>query len=345
VGAVTTGGLDTTELAGRLAPHLEALRPGAAVRRLERLPAGLSGITCVADLDSAADLDRIIVKVAVAGVPPTKNRDVLRQARMIELLRAWGRVPVPSVLFTDAGTPPHVPPLYATEFVTGESTEPLDDEEVNDLPGPPELRQRYLHAAAVLGTLHTMPLDQSVTTASGGPAESPDDELDKWARVFAAVPEDLRGNAAKCEELLRQRIPSAGPPAVLHGDYRLGNTICRGGTVAAVIDWEIWSLGDARCDLAWLLHLSDPSSPTARRTLAGVPTRTEMIAAYTSARGVEVHRVGWFDALVLYKRAAATALIVKHNRRSPAPDARKERAAEVIEPLLDAAAQALTESE
>ena len=69
---------------------------------------------------------RAVVKVAPAGIPPVLNRDVLRQARLLRAL-AGTPVPVPEVLWEDAGDPPEVPPLFVMSFVAGASLEPLFD--------------------------------------------------------------------------------------------------------------------------------------------------------------------------------------------------------------------------
>jgi aminoglycoside phosphotransferase (APT) family kinase protein len=330
---------DEIELKIRLARHLDQ---GEKVESLHRLPGGLSGITYVASCRTATRRRRIIVKVAPTGVMPTGNRDVLRQADVQLLLADVGSVPVPGVLFRDAGDPPETPPFYGTEFVDGVSSEPLD-EECSPVPEAGVLRARYLEIARTLGRFHRTPLDNSLfIEEKHGDAAS---ELSKWQRAFSSVPDELRVNADECAVRLSDSAPESRTPTLVHGDYRLGNTICVADRIVAVIDWELYGIGDPRCDLGWLLHMSDPSAQTARRHLAGVPSREDMIQAYVDTSGAAVPNLKWFEALALFKRAAATALIVKHNRRSQVPDPVKEKAAEVIQPLLAASATTLTEHE
>jgi aminoglycoside phosphotransferase (APT) family kinase protein len=339
---VETSALDSHELTERLLGHLGARDPEATITSLQRLPGGLSGITYVVSGQTSGGPYRFVLKVAPAGVKPTKNRDVLRQARILAFLGGQGDVPVPRLLFTDVGRPPNVPPFYATDFVDGVSCEPLDEDD-SPLPADEVLHRRYLHAAAVLGRLHRVPVHGTIFDQ--GTFDGPATELEKWTRAFHTVPEDLSEGADVCAFLLSREVPAAGPRALVHGDYRLGNTICTQDKVAAVIDWELWGFGDPRGDLAWLLHMSDLTVETVRRQLAGVPSRAQITAAYCEAAGHEVTQMGWFDALALYKRAAATALIVKYNRRAEQPDPRKEQAVRVIRPLLTAAERALTDPE
>jgi aminoglycoside phosphotransferase (APT) family kinase protein len=333
---VAIGDLSADRLIDRIRRHI-----GRATRviALETLPGGLSGITYVVHLTGPSAPDRLVVKVAPAGLPPTKNRDVLRQARILGHLSENRAIPVPSVLFIDAGRPPDEPPLYATEFIDGDNIEPLNDLDPV-LPDPESLRRRYVHAAQILGRLHQV--RDSGPMFDGVGIDTPADELAKWSQVFRAVPDDLRVGADACETLLGRDVPGPGSTTLVHGDFRLGNTICKHDQIQAVIDWELWGRGDPRSDLAWFLSLSDPNSPVSRRQPEGVPTRTEMLDEYAGTGGPAVAEMAWFDALALYKRAAALALIVKHTRRAPQPDPHKAEAVHVIRPLLDTVARILS---
>ena len=115
---------DLRHLTERLAPigatDVQPLRGGASSLTYTARARWLSPCS------SGDDRRRVVVKVAPAGLAPVRNRDVLRQAR---LLRALGptAVPVPEVLWEDAGDPPEVPPLFVMSFVEGTSLEPLFD--------------------------------------------------------------------------------------------------------------------------------------------------------------------------------------------------------------------------
>jgi aminoglycoside phosphotransferase (APT) family kinase protein len=94
---------------------------------------------------------------------------------------------------------------------------------------------------------------------------------------------------------------------------------CNGGSVDALIDWEIWSLGDRRLDLAWFLLNSDPKHPNSRKSETGLPEPAALIREYEAAAGTEIEGLAWFNALVRYKQAAASVLIIKNNRKLPQP--------------------------
>ena len=117
-------------------------------------------------------------------------------------------------------------------------------------------------------------------------------------------------------------MPPALPDAICHGDYRLGNMLCDGGDVAALIDWEIWSLSDPRLDLAWFLFFTEEAEhPMASNPgPTGLPTAAALLGAYVAESGVEPANLEWFHALIRYKEAAATSLLIKRALRNAGDD-------------------------
>jgi aminoglycoside phosphotransferase (APT) family kinase protein len=294
---------DVDELARRASEVL-----GREIGTVERLPGGTSSLTYAAR-DAAGD--RVVLKVAPPGLPPVRNRDVLRQARVLQTLAGDPRIAVPTVLATDVGDPPDVPPMFAMTFVDGESYEPLLSEPGSSA-GREQIASRAIAGARMLAALHTI----GASAFDGEPAFTPEQELERWTKVFASVDDDLRPpEAARCADALASTIPAASVPALLHGDWRLGNMLCAGGDVAAVIDWEIWSLGDPRTDLAWFLLMADPLHPRCVRTDSGMPREDVLRDAYEDAAGARSNDLAWFAALVRYKQAAASALLVRNARK------------------------------
>jgi aminoglycoside phosphotransferase (APT) family kinase protein len=309
--------LAAADLAHRVVAVLHGRWRGVSVGAIEQLQGGASGLTYRARL-AGAPVTEIVFKVAPPGFPPVRNRDVLRQARLLAALGAASGVRVPAVYACDPGDPPECPPLFVMSFEPGTSEEPLHVEA--DVAAD-EVHARGLHAARMLAALHRF--DVSQLANCGLPAEpvlTAQQEVERWIRAFATVPAELRSGAEDTAAMLLTTVPEARLPAVCHGDWRLGNTLCVGGEIKAVIDWEIWSVGDARADLAWFLMMCDPAHPAAiAGQEAGLPAVAELVHAYATEADGPVPALPWFRALAAFKQAAVTALLAKHAAQRDSP--------------------------
>jgi aminoglycoside phosphotransferase (APT) family kinase protein len=320
--------VDLRELKARLDP--------VRVDDIRTLPGGASSLTYAGFI--AGDARRVVVKVAPPGVPPVLNRDVLRQARLLRALRPTA-VPVPEVLWEDAGDPLDVPPLFVMSFVEGTSLEPLFD--LDGAEDEQVVADRMRNAARVMAALHAL-TPESLEIADeprGGPAQ----EVDRWCRSLETVDPALAPGWEFVADDLRASAPAAMRDALLHGDFRLGNMLATGADIAAIIDWEIWSVGDPRIDAGWFLLNADSETyrrPT--RYMGALPEPAELASIYVDAIGSDVPRLDWFQALACFKSTATWSLIVKHNRRRSTPDPDLEAMAATLPRLLQRAREFLT---
>lgn len=298
----------------------------AHISDLGALTGGASSLTFAGALAGR----RVVVKVAPPGLPPVAHRDVLRQARILRTLRGTA-VPVPEILAEDHGDPPEVPPLFVMSFIDGAAAEPLFD--AVDAGPTGVIAERFEHAAQLLAALHRLaPAELGLVDE---PVVAPGAELDKWCRSLTTVPQELVPEWQRVAAALRSTTPAAGTPALVHGDFRLGNLLSVGGRITAVVDWEIWSVGDPRVDLGWFLINADPDTygrvtPYRGRT----PPVPELAAHYRRALGRSLPDLGWFQALACFKSTATWSLIVKHNRRRTTPDQELEKMAAALPRLL-----------
>ena len=307
------------QLGDRVGQRVTDWRSSARVLGISPLTGGTSSLTFLVELDGvAAGETPVVLKVAPPGLAPLRNRDVLRQARLQKAVQGGRRPLAPDVLFSDPGDPPDVPPFMAMNLVAGECVEPVLSEEAVR-PAPGVVRARFFDAVRVLAELH------GIVPAEVGLGDEPvvglADEIERWTRAFTTLPREMAGDYERAAKALRASMPAPLPPAVNHGDYRLGNTLCEGDRVNAVIDWEIWSVGDPRVDLSWMTFFTDDAGhpAVAPGTVAGTPARGEVVRAYEAALGRPVPEVGWFDALTRYKEAAATGLLLKRAQKLGRP--------------------------
>jgi aminoglycoside phosphotransferase (APT) family kinase protein len=231
-----------------------------------------------------------------------------------------------------------VPPLFVMSFVDGVSFEPLFD----DSDGGPEgvVGERFRNAAVTLAELHS--LDPGAVGLVAELATGPLDEVERWCRTLATVDPALAPGWRDVAAALRTSAPAALPSTIVHGDFRLGNLLADGNKITAVIDWEIWSIGDPRLDAGWFLINCDPQTyrrPT--RYAAAVPPPRELAPIYRDTMRSEVPEMDWFRALAYFKSTATWSLIIKHNRRRSAPDPGLEAMTQVLARLLRRAAEIL----
>ncbi|MFC5677167.1 phosphotransferase family protein [Aeromicrobium endophyticum] len=307
------------ELGLRIADHLRREAGLTDVGDLAVLPGGHSGLTYRL---STAPGREAVVKAVPRGQRSVGRHDMLKQARILAAL-AGTDVPVPAVVAVDETEPA----WFAVDFVTGESLEPtLDDPAI----APDVAAARMVRAAEILPRLHRVPLD---SLPSGASTFSPAEELARWARTMGAVPAELVPGAAMLQARLEASIPSSLAPTLVHGDYRLGNIICAGLEPVAVIDWEIWSIGDPRVELGWFLVFADGSNfPGVGREVPGLPSEADLLAVY--ADGAAPPAMDWFNALGRFKMAAIMGHNLRRHREGRHDDPDQEKLPDTIVRLI-----------
>jgi aminoglycoside phosphotransferase (APT) family kinase protein len=112
---------------------------------------------------------------------------------------------------------------------------------------------------------------------------------------------------------LAKNMPSSGPATIVHGDFRLGNTIFAPhapAQLAAVLDWEMATIGDPLADLGYLCMMwTEPGDPPGglREALGsitrreGFPTRAQLIADYERLTGRSMRDLRWYMTLAIWK--------------------------------------------
>ena len=107
---------------------------------------------------------------------------------------------------------------------------------------------------------------------------------------------------------LEAERPAQWTPGILHGDYHMANVMFSNtsGELAAIIDWELCTIGDPLLDLGWLLATwADPDGGAAMvgvQPWEGFATRDELVAAYEAASGRSVAALApWYTVLACYK--------------------------------------------
>ncbi len=109
---------------------------------------------------------------------------------------------------------------------------------------------------------------------------------------------------------LRDGIPEQQGVSIAHGDYRFGNCMIdlQNRKIAAVLDWELCTLGDPLADLGYIgVYWSDPGIPTGRAndptSAGGFPAYSELVARYAQRTGRDVSKVAYYKAFSSFRLA------------------------------------------
>lgn len=113
---------------------------------------------------------------------------------------------------------------------------------------------------------------------------------------------------------LSANLPESPPATIVHGDYRLGNTMFAPGAPArlnAIFDWELCTIGDPLADVGYLTatyaEAQDPDTMLFRLSEVtrqeGFPTRDELIERYEERTGRSMSDLRWYQVLALWKSA------------------------------------------
>jgi len=130
--------------------------------------------------------------------------------------------------------------------------------------------------------------------------------LDKYATLAGYPGHDLP-NIDELARWLTQHRPPSFLPGIMHGDFHLANLMFRndGPKVAAIVDWEMCTLGDPLLDLGWLLATwpQDGAIALSGSGVSDLPTRAELIAHYAAAAQRSVEHASWYAVMASFKLA------------------------------------------
>jgi aminoglycoside phosphotransferase (APT) family kinase protein len=150
------------------------------------------------------------------------------------------------------------------------------------------------------------------------------DMLDGYAR-FDGYPGHELPHVDELADWLTRHRPPTFLPGIMHGDFHMANLMFRndGPQVAAIVDWEMCTLGDPLLDLGWLLATwpQDGASGLPGGGVADMPTRTELIAHYGATAQRSVEHALWYAVMASFKLAIVLEGTHARARAGKAPQA------------------------
>jgi aminoglycoside phosphotransferase (APT) family kinase protein len=143
---------------------------------------------------------------------------------------------------------------------------------------------------------------------------------------------------------LRDRRPRDYIPGLMHGDYQIANVMFRYGTparLAAIVDWEMGTVGDPKLDLAWMLQSWPDDGGTAPMIffshvdLSGLPSRSELLAHYAAVSGRQVDDIDYYLVLARWK----FAIVLEQGFQRAGDDVKLQAFGPVVLELMKQAAE------
>jgi aminoglycoside phosphotransferase (APT) family kinase protein len=301
--------------------ELQAAWPGAGVSAVRLIPESHSGFTYFVEGEVEGAPAAGVLRLTPPGARPLGPADMARQARIMAALGAVG-LPVPRILAASAE-----PVLDGRPFVLMERVDGVRIEQAVETASPRDLVAR---AFAAIRAVHELPA--AATGLAGEQPMAAAGEVERWQALRGRSPEDLVREAPRLEERLLAALPASRRPALVHGDYHLGNLLFREGEVVAILDWEISELGQAPLDEAALCLVAvreafGEPNPGAE---AALPLE-EMVAMAGAGPDLD-----WYLAATCHKYAAILGYNLGLHRRGRRIDPIYEELLRTIPGLIDA---------
>ena len=276
--------------------------------RFQLIAGGHSNLTYL--VTDASGRRRVLRRPPTGHLLPTAH-DMGREFRLISAVQPAGiPAPRPYGLCTDESV--NGAPFYVMSYIEGlilrtpaQVTENLDLE---------ARRKASESLVDTLAQLHALDPDEIGLGNLGRKGGFIGRQLKRWNGQYVACRDDFGGpRLSGVEEafgILSSRVPQQATTSLIHGDYRLDNTMLdQNGSVLAVLDWELSTQGDPLADLGQLLTYwvepDDERSPleAAPTKAPGFYTRDEIAARYAEKSGRDISEVPFYVAFNYWKLA------------------------------------------
>lgn len=256
--------------------------------------------------------------VFVLRRPPTGHvlataHDMAREHKIISGVARAGGVPVPRALGLCTDESVNEAPFYVMDYVEGVV---LDEAAKVDEHFPSVTQRRAIgdHVIDILASLHAIDADRVGLGDLGRKEAYLERQLRRWRKQWeGSKTRELPAMEEVADRLERDKPAQIGS-SIVHGDYRLGNMLTGADArVAAVLDWELCTLGDPLADVGYVMNnWAAPGEPgptnrgaaQAPTQAGGFPSREEFLSRYAELTGRDVSRVDYYRAFQYWRLAA-----------------------------------------
>jgi len=243
-------------------------------------------------------------------VPKGRNETMQREYRVLAAL-ANSDVPHAKAIAVCDDTEVLGAAFYLMDFVDGWSPMSMGDRWPepfhSDLEARKGLAYELVDAIAALGQIDWQAVGLE---GFGKPEGFLDRQVDRWLHHLSGFEfRDLPGLDVAAA-WLRTHTPKSFTPGIIHGDYQFANVMFHHGgpaRMAAIVDWEMATVGDPLLDLAWVLmgwpNPDEEQGSMSYFDYSGMPSREDLMHRYSSASGLPVDEMDYYIVLARFKMA------------------------------------------
>ena len=276
--------------------------PGAvAPFTFELITGGRSNLTFKV---TGADGTRFVLRRPPMGNVLASAHDMGREFRLISAVALAG-IPVAPALGMCTDLSVNDAPFYVMGYVDGVV---LDSPDRGGMLSESVRRSASESLADTLAALHAVDIDAVGLGDLAKRADYVGRQLKRWSAQWDASKTRELPSMERVRSLLSAKAPEQRFTGIVHGDYRFGNVMVdpATGTVRAVLDWELCTLGDVLADVGYVIsYWTDPGEPFRRENdPSGHPgffSRAEFVDRYAAVSGRSLTDVGWYEAFACWR--------------------------------------------
>lgn len=254
---------------------------------------------------TGADGTRYVLRRPPLGHVLATAHDMAREHRIISAVGSTG-VPVPATLGLCPDDEVNGAPFYVMSFVDGVV---LDSPELGaTVPADARVALSH-HLIDVLADLHAVDVDAVGLGELARRDGYVERQLRRWTTQWEKSKTRELPVVDEVAATLAADIPTQQGASIAHGDFRFGNCLVDvdAQRVAAVLDWELCTLGDPLADLGYLgvywadtNGVSRPNDPTGA---GGYPSHDDLVERYAARTGRDVSRIDYYVAFSAFRLA------------------------------------------
>jgi aminoglycoside phosphotransferase (APT) family kinase protein len=251
------------------------------------------------------------LRIPPSGAPESRDEGILREWRIIEALDGT-EVPHTAALGVCRDQSFLGRTFYLMGYVEGWSPMNTDGWPApfdTDLEARKGLAYQLVEGIALLGNVDWK---EKGLHDLGRPDGFHERQVDRWTAFLERIKGRELPGFDEAASWLRGHRPIDFVPGLMHGDYQFANVMFRHGgpaRLAAIIDWEMGTVGDPKLDLGWVVHgwPEDTSTPhdafASYADMYGMPSRDQIVGHYASVSGRQVDDIDYYCVLAKWKLA------------------------------------------